>query len=863
MSLESRHAPVVSVQFWIRAGSIMEVSQGVPINSAGFKPGLAHFLEHMTFKGSGNRAAGELSAQIESWGGEINAYTTFDRTVYYLTVANAFIFDALDLLSDAVFNSSLASEEIEREREVILEEVARSLDDPGVLAAAKIFARAYGNSEAGRPVIGSKESVAAISRADLVSFRDRFYRPENSAVVIVGDFDRPAVMEWLEKNIKPHEQKNQVSPVWGKTEFHASIPLRREPLSVELIRGDYQQVRFDLAITIPDQDHVDIPALDLCAYLLGGGDLGLLNRDLRDDQGLVSSAAATLFSPAFPGLFEISFVTSESLAMPAVEAVANLIGAFATSDDWGEQDLARAKSAIRAEKVFREETIEGLARFGHGICSGGKHKYESESMHRLEGLTVSDLRSAWLRWIKPENFHIVAVLPRSATFDEKQIQSHFLAGAGLRKNSDSTEEKQFATSTTRKELHQTTVIRISEGLRFVYKQRPGAGVFSLVLATEGGQRAEIGDVRPQGIFNALASNLARATAEVDPHQFSWLVESSGADLAAFSGKDSLGFRISCLNQDLESLLPLLWQSLLAPEFPEPQFETFKREVDDYFRHVADSPATLCMRRLQKAVLGQHPYGGDIVGEPETVAALTRDDLASAFASWTSDGPWVMAGCGAMSFAEAEAMVKSGLTAFQPSGVCRRFESDSIEYPGGGRRIVVPMDRQQAHLAIGVKGPGWRADDRYAVDVLCNILGGTGGRLFRNLRDRDGLAYSVAPILSYGNNRGLIGAYIACGRDKVERAEAGIWEEFQRIANEGPTGAELERARQYICGSHVMELQSSESQASTMALMELYGIGYDAYEKYPAMIRKIDVDDVVTVAKKYLVMNSAQTVIVGS
>jgi zinc protease len=146
--------------------------------------------------------------------------------------------------------------------------------------------------------------------------------------------------------------------------------------------------------------------------------------------------------------------------------------------------------------------------------------------------------------------------------------------------------------------------------------------------------------------------------------------------------------------------------------------------------------------------------------------------------------------------------------------------------------------------------------------MCNILGGTGGRMFANLRDRDGLAYSVAPILSYGRNRGLLGAYIACSPDKVEAAEAGIWSELEAMASEGPTAAELARAKSYIKGAHVMDLQSSESLASTMSLMKLYGVGHNAYQEYPGRIAGVEAKDVTAIARQLLDKKRAQTVLVG-
>jgi zinc protease len=855
ISLERSFVPVVSIQCWIRAGSIMESAEH------GHPQGAAHFLEHMTFKGTSKRRVGEISATIEGWGGEINAYTTFDRTVYYLTVASEFALDALELLADAVFQSAIDPVEVERERKVILEEISRGLDDPGTRAAQKIFARAYEGSEAGRPVIGSVESVTATTREQLCHFRDTFYRPSNCGFVVVGDVDSEKVAEFLKTITDPLRDNKAVS-----TQTIFPKGLAPKSLAVELVRGDYQQVRFDFAIPVPELEHVDTPALDMCAYLLGSGDLGLMNRGLRDEQGLVSSAAATLFSPAFPGLFEITILTSDDTALAAIEAVGEILAEFASAEEsvrkWGEADLDRAKSAIRADKVFRNETIGGLARVGFGLTTSQKHRYDEVWMAGVERLTTADLVEAWQRWIHPASFHIVGVAPDRLEMSEINVAQAFQRGTAKH-----FEKAQITRTSTKIRGNgtpggETLLTELKSGISFIYRQRPGSGLLSLVLATEGGQRAEFGGTMMPGIFNAMASNLARATKKTSYEDCAWQVESTGADLSAFSGKDSLGFRLSCLTQDYEKLSNLLHEMMLEPVFPDAQYESFQREIQEYFRHQADSPASLCIRRLQEAVLGEHPYGNDLAGKGEQIAALSAKQVMDAYHHWLPGGSMVIAGCGDLSADAVMAMLEKSLQGFEVGKKPRSFASDAIQPVLSASRTTIPMDRQQVHMAVAMPGPGWTSPERFAVDVMCNILGGTGGRMFANLRDRDGLAYSVAPILSYGRNRGLLGAYIACSPDKVEAAEAGIWSELEAMASEGPTAAELARAKSYIKGAHVMDLQSSESLASTMALMKLYGVGHNAYQEYPGRIAGVEAKDVTAIARQLLDKKRAQTVLVG-
>jgi zinc protease len=146
--------------------------------------------------------------------------------------------------------------------------------------------------------------------------------------------------------------------------------------------------------------------------------------------------------------------------------------------------------------------------------------------------------------------------------------------------------------------------------------------------------------------------------------------------------------------------------------------------------------------------------------------------------------------------------------------------------------------------------------------MTNILGGHGGRLFSNLRDRDSLAYTVSPIVSYGCHPGVVGSYVACAPTKVEQALSGLKTEMASLKETPPTEAEVDRSRNYIIGSHDMGLQRSDSQTSTMALMELYGYGYDDFLKYPKAVAKVTAADVQRVANRLIEDSQAVTVVVG-
>jgi len=178
--LEENHSsPVVAVNTWVKVGSACELEG---------EYGIAHVHEHMLFKGTKNRGVGEIAKIIESNGGDINAFTSFDETVYFVVIASRFVDTALDVLSDAVGNSLFDQGELDKELEVVLEEIRRGEDSPSRNLSEKLFSTAYEVHPYKRPIIGTSDSVRSFNREKIVNFYKKWYSPENMVLVIVGDF---------------------------------------------------------------------------------------------------------------------------------------------------------------------------------------------------------------------------------------------------------------------------------------------------------------------------------------------------------------------------------------------------------------------------------------------------------------------------------------------------------------------------------------------------------------------------------------------------------------------------------------------------------------------------------------------------
>ena len=196
---EDHFAPVVAIQVWVKAGSADETPDVA---------GAAHVHEHMLFKGTQRRPVGAIATEIESSGGSINAFTTADHTVYHIVLASRHFSDGLDILTDAIQNSTFDPHELDKELQVVMEEWKRGEDSPTTRAATELFEVAYKQHPYGRPVIGYRATIEALNRERVVHFYQRWYHPNNMTVVIVGDIDREKARQEIQRLFDTHLPPN-------------------------------------------------------------------------------------------------------------------------------------------------------------------------------------------------------------------------------------------------------------------------------------------------------------------------------------------------------------------------------------------------------------------------------------------------------------------------------------------------------------------------------------------------------------------------------------------------------------------------------------------------------------------------------
>jgi zinc protease len=392
-------AALASVQIWVKTGSQHE--------GAHLGAGLSHYLEHMLFKGTTRRAGREISATIQAHGGNINAYTTFDRTVYYIDLPAEHTAVAIDVLADAVLNSTLPAGEVEKEREVILREIAMTRDDPDSRFWESLFATAFREHPYRFPIIGHREVFAAVTRDELLAYYRARYVPNNLVLVVVGDIDVVSTRAAIEKHLGGAPRAS-LAPVLVPAE---PPPLARRELhhfeEVEVTRGG-------LAWQIPGLTHPDAPLLDLLATVLGAGDSSVLWQAIREKARLVHTIDAQSWNPGSVGLFCVSFTCDPAKRESGAAAIERELARVAVRGF----TLAQLRKAVRqltVGEINTRKTMAGQAsRLGAAEVVVGDIDYGRNYFKQLAAARPADLRRVLKGYLLNGQVTSVSLNPKTA-----------------------------------------------------------------------------------------------------------------------------------------------------------------------------------------------------------------------------------------------------------------------------------------------------------------------------------------------------------------------------------------------------------------------------------------------------------------
>jgi zinc protease len=848
---ESHRSPVVELQIWAGVGSADERPG---------EEGLAHFHEHMLFKGTERRGVGVVAGDIEGLGGHINAYTSFDETVYHATLPSAAWREGLDVLTDAVRFSIFDEAEIAREREVVLEEIRRSEDTPGHVLGELAFRECYKAHPYGLPILGPASNVAGFDRTQVREFFERWYTPDNLLVVATGDFDAAEVSEEVERLFGD-------AAAGQATRSRAAEPLQKG-MRVTVLRKPFEGHRVDLSWPASNFRSRDSTHLDLLAYVLGECESSRLIRQVREREALVDRIDASAYTPLDRGLFSIGFETDDKRLLDATRRIVEETDRL-RHVRVSEAELERARVNFLASDQFDRESVSGVAsKLGSFESMGGGWEREAEALETLRTATPDDLLRVAKQYLLPEALTVAALIPESTDdqLDEEAIRravSQGLEAAAITRTEVAGEERAQPSSTpstdpTPQRLRFSPMrtaadgagerldATLRNGLDLHILRRPEVPVVAVRLAGLGGLLSE--DERNSGLTRFLAAMWTRGTTRHDAAAFARKIEGFAANVDGFSGRNSIGLTLDCLSETLEPAFELFADAILEPRFDNDEIERERRESLAALERREDQLGQRAFQLFARTEFETHPYRMTVLGEAESVSALTRDDLIAHSQRLIHPERAAISVVGDVDPEVIARLVERRFQSMAPGSGGFERPAEEPRAPGI-RESELIKDRAQAHLVIGFRGVALGDPDCYALELIAQILAGQGGRLFLDLRDRQSLAYTVSASNVEGLAPGYFTLYIATAPEKLDRARAGILEEIERLVRVAPSPEELQHAIRFGTGSFAINSQRSHGRAAHIALDSVYGLGADHTESYPAAIAKITPEDVLRVAQR--------------
>lgn len=804
---EDHSAPVVAVQVWVGVGSIHEAEF--------LGGGLSHYLEHMVFKGTPTRAPADVSKQIDNVGGDINAYTSFDRTVFWAELPSKHWQVGVDVLTDATLNASLPEEEWLREREVVFREVAMGKDDPNRVISKLIFDTAFRVHPYQHPVIGHEDILTKMTREELKTFHQRHYVTDNMIVVVVGDIDGGDIERYL---------RDTLSPVPRRSREPVVLPAEPPQLAprIQHKTGTYNLSRLEWAYHTTPLSHPDTAALDVLAQVVGRGRSSRLVKTIKENQQLVFSIDAWSYTPKDAGLFGVSASFDPSKQDDVLAAIQEEVDTW-QQGIFTEEELEKAKRQILVSELNDLKTVRGQASsFGAGEFFAGDARYSETYLERVTRLTLEDLQRVAASYLQPHNRSLALLTPES-TEEAPTAIADSAPGANVQK------------------------VPLANGCTLLVREDARLPFVNISAAMRGGLLSETSET--VGISQLTANLLTRGTQAHTAEDIAQTVESLGGSLGGFAGRNSFGLNAQFLSGDADTFLPLFVDCLLNPTFPDLEIEKQKTIQLAAIQQQEERPMYLASEQLMAKLFPDHPYQWTELGTAATVTALTQDHLKGHHDRLLLSSNLVISIFGDVTRDQAVSWVETHLSLI-PVGPAPRLAHEPAA-PALPIRAELRAPREQSILLLGYPGVSILDPRSDILSIMSTALSGLSSDLMIEIRDKRGLVYYAGAYQRLGMEPGCFVFYAGTQEESIDEVLSLLQEQADRIRIGGLHEEEWFRAREQIIARSEKQLQNNGSLAQSCALNELYGLGYDHGFRTRERLEAITADEIRETAEDLL------------
>lgn len=845
---QDRSTPIVAVNVWFGVGSVNETEE---------MNGLAHFQEHMVFKGTEKYGVGEIANLVKSHGGNLNAGTSYSYTMYYIVLPSRAFGQALGIQADAMMRSTFDPEEFAKERLVVIDEARMYDDRPESFTFYRTMELGFEKHNYRRPIAGYQKIVEKITRDQLLEFYNNYYRPSNAVLVVVGDVTPDVAFRQIEDAYGVWEPRDVVVG-------ESPVEPRQSAFRFSTYTGTVDHGYLAAGFHVPNILHEDYPALEMLVELLSSGRSSRLYRNVLENKRLVTSVSASMLAEKWPGFYLFMASMPPDKWSAARDAIFEEVERF-KHESVGEEELEKARRQIERGMYADLETMEGQAsNLGYYELLGD---YRLADGHReaIKRVTSDKLAEVARKYFHADNCSLVGYLPEgdgAAALDPAAVEADVARclsrdggttdmGAGSFTAVESKPDDPVAGATQTESAADSGVelFALANGVRVVLKRRTTVPIVTILSVFRGGARLETPG--KSGLATLTHRVIPKGTRSYSAEEIVRRIEGAGGSIESYANFDTSGVYVNVLSDPagLDEVLPVYREVVREPSFAANRVDQERTKLLEELTKRRDNPIQFSIDQLFQKTFGDHPYSHPFAGERDEVERLSDADCKAWYDRVLVPQNTVVTLVGDIG-ADRARDIAERLFGDLPSGKPPAPGSTAPELPvSPGEHTLSRKDLKQAVALVGFTAPPMMTSETIALEVLNGILTGLGGRLFVELRDKRSLGYMTGSALSALRERSIFFGYANPGAEGIAEAFRVILHELEKVAREEVTDEELDRSKNWLIGSQVMQLQRNFSQAIAYGSYEALGFGWEAVERTPELVQRVGKRNIRDAAKQ--------------
>jgi predicted Zn-dependent peptidase len=820
--IEDHSYPLVNVTVVVEAGSRRETE---------FTSGLSHLLEHMLFDGTSTRSREEIREAFDRRGIYFNAFTREDFVAYLITSPSEFVREGIEIQADMLLNSIIPEKELEKERNVVLEELKKDFDDPSNVASEWFYETAFISTPYSTPVIGYENVIRSVTREEIINFYKTYYVPNNMTAIVIGDFNPEEIIGIFEEaygNAVP-KRVPEISP---------SPPFKPEGKKLTVRSFKTKNVYLRIGIPAPPLYSDELYPFEVLVDILAGGEDSRLFKALikgKEPIALEVSASHEKYKDLNFLLIHLT-LDDTSKVEPALRTIEEEIDRLVKEGVKG-GEVEEVKLNLLTSRAYESQNFTYLGMsLAYWISLGG-YEFYKKYWEGIKGVKVRDVNRILRKYFDPLNYFCFILKPPAVVKKEKV------------------------------RVRYNTLRRVLDnGLTIIAKENPGSPILAvhvlikhpLILEPDG----------KEGLAHFVSRMLTKGTLKRNAEELSRELKSIGARIKTadnpyipfddyYKSKDYSYIRFEVIKENRERGLDLLSEIIKECAFPEKEMEEVRLFIQGLIKREEERAPSIAREAFLGKMFGGTAFSKPLLGDEKSIGGIGRKDLTGFFKRAYIPNNMVITIVGDDSPENLIKLIEDRFSKLEPGPLDVKPILYSNEVMPG--ETLVFLDREHSYIYAGRPVPGPQNPDIPVLRVIALTL---TKRLQDNLREKKGLAYRLGAGLELTPGVGWL--YIAMGTrsEKLKEAVQGIKEELKKFIEFPPDEEEIEASINRYWGRHLRFHQTNIGQAYYLGLYEYLGVGYEYDLEHIEEMRKVTPEDVQRIAKKYLDFSTFTWAIAG-